>query len=56
MLFLSSETKFKCVNMFGRTEDIIEIQEGSLVDSLDQACDTEFMNDDNIPFTTLISK
>ena len=42
--------------MFGRTEDIIEIQEGNLVDDMDSACSVENMDDDNLPFTTLISK
>ena len=42
--------------MFGRTEDIIEIQEGNLVDNMDSACSVENMDDDNLPFTTLISK
>lgn len=42
--------------MFGRTEDIIEMQEGNLVDDPDMACSIENMDDDNMPFTTLISK
>ena len=54
--FYFSETKYKCINMFGRTEDIIEIQEGNLVDNMDSACSVENMDDDNLPFTTLISK
>ena len=41
--------------MFGRTEDIIEMQEGNLVDDMDLACSIENMDDDNLPFTTLIS-
>ena len=43
--------------MFGRTEDIIEMQEGNLVgvDDMDEACLKENMDDDNLPFTTLIS-
>jgi len=49
------ETKYKCINMFGRTEDIIEIQEGNLVDNMDSACSVENMDDDNLPFTTLIN-
>ena len=55
-LYHFSETKYKCINMFGRTEDIIEIQEGNLVDNMDSACSVENMDDDNLPFTTLISK
>ena len=53
-----SETKYKCINMFGRTEDIIEMQEGNLVDphEMDEACPRKNMDDDNLPFTTLISK
>ena len=54
-LYGFSETKYKCINMFGRTEDIIEIQEGNLVDDMDYACSIENMDDDNLPFTTLIS-
>ena len=42
--------------MFGRTEDIIEMQEGNLVDDMDQACSIENMDDDNMPYTTLISR
>jgi len=49
------ETKYKCINMFGRTEDIIEMQEGNLVDDMDLACSIENMDDDNLPFTTLIN-
>ena len=56
LLLYFSETKYKCINMFGRTEDIIEIQEGNLVDNMDSACSVENMDDDNLPFTTLISK
>ena len=43
--------------MFGRTEDIIEMQEGNLVDphEMDEACSRKNMDDDNLPFTTLIS-
>jgi hypothetical protein len=42
--------------MYGRTEDIVEIQEGNLVDNIDLACNAENMDDDNLHFTTLISK
>ena len=42
--------------MFGRTEDIIEMQEGNLVDDMDLACSIENMDDDNLPYTTLISR
>ena len=55
MHFFFSETKYKCINLNGRTEDIIEMQEGNLVDDMDLACSVENMDDDNLPFTTLIS-
>ena len=43
--------------MYGRTEDILEIQEGNLVDDIDAACSIENMNDDTLfGYTTLISK
>lgn len=42
--------------MHGRTEDIIEMQEGNLVNDIDMACSVENMDDDNMPFTTLISR
>ena len=55
MHFFFSETKYKCINLNGRTEDIIEMQEGNLVDDMDLACSVANMDDDNLPFTTLIS-
>ena len=42
--------------MYGRTEDIIEMQEGNLVDDIESACSIENIDDDNMPYTTLISK
>ena len=45
------------MNLYGRTEDILEIQEGNLVDDINEACSIDNMNEDNLQgFITLISK
>ena len=44
------------MNLYGRTEDILEIQEGNLVDDINEACSIDNMNEDNLQgFITLIS-
>lgn len=47
------DTKFKCMSIFRRTEDVLEIQEGPSTSIRGKAaCD--LMVDDKLPFTTLL--
>lgn len=56
VVFPFSTTKFKCLTIYRRHENIIEIQEGTLADDERSACMRLFMNEKYMTFTTLISK
>ena len=51
-----STTEYKCVVFYRRSGDIIEIQEGLPTDVEAEACSPGFMNQDQLPFTSLLSK
>lgn len=47
-------TEYKCVVFYRRSGDIIEIQEGLPTDVEAEACSPGFMNQDQLPFTSLL--
>ena len=52
--WIFSDTKFKCMSIFRRTEDVLEIQEGPSTSIRGKAaCD--LMQDNKLPFVTLLS-
>ena len=54
LVFLST-TEYKCVVFYRRSGDIIEIQEGLPTDIEAEACSPGYMNQDQLPFTSLLS-
>ena len=55
LLCLLSTTEYKCVVFYRRSGDIIEIQEGLPTDIEAEACSPGYMNQDQLPFTSLLS-
>ena len=55
-LFCLSTTEYKCVVFYRRSGDIIEIQEGLPTDIEADACSPGYMNQEQLPFTSLLSK
>ena len=53
---ISSDTKYKCMNIYRRTDDVLEIQEGpSTAVRGRAACAQDLMIDTKLPFITLLS-
>ncbi|XP_059099729.1 uncharacterized protein LOC131893644 [Tigriopus californicus] len=48
------ETMFKCMSLYKRSENILEIQEGRLTRTLPEACTYHNMNEEMLSFTMLI--
>lgn len=48
------ETMFKCMSMYKRSENILEIQEGRLTRTQSEACSYHNMNEEMLSFTMLI--
>ncbi len=47
---------FKCMMIYRRSGDIIELQEGTISDTAEDACSPGKMNENYLPFTILLSK
>ena len=59
LTFFPSDTMYKCMSIYKRSEDILEIQEGRLqqkISPTDDVCSAFNMDEDRMPFTTLLSK
>ena len=54
-LIYSSDTKFKCMNMYRRSDDVLEIQEGTST-SVRGGAACDLMNDNMMSFVTLLSE
>ena len=50
-----SDTKFKCMNMYRRSDDVLEIQEGTST-SVRGGAACDLMNDNMMSFVTLLSE
>ena len=53
-LLCLSTTEYKCVVFHRRSGDIIEIQEGLPTDIEADACSPGYMNQEQLPFTSLL--
>jgi hypothetical protein len=51
-----SDTQYKCLKLFKRTDHVQELQEGRLTAYKTQACAPDFMDELRMPYTTLLSK
>ena len=50
-----SDTQYKCMKLFKRTDHVQEIQEGRLTAYKSQACTQDFFDELRMPYTTLLS-
>ena len=47
---------FKCLSLYKRSDNILELQEGRITQYEDEVCSAFNMDEERLPFTTLLSK